>query len=171
MAFPDSFHHWHNFAFLNRGCRRRFFAFIVTSLVSYTLTFINFILGLPSLGSLVAFSAYTIRSSPISALYFLQYAIRSLTPLPLFHNYLITEIPSTSSTRIDSYEDHFASKCSTLSVLNSQTLNCVPAAVQAVLTYSLGFWVISVRKWSAESIKLIEMKRSPTSSTTESFLE
>ena len=90
MAFPDSFHHWHNFAFLNRECRRRFFAFIVTSLVSYTLTFINFILGLPSLGSSVAFSAYTIRSSPILALYFLQYAIRipnSASPFPQLSYY------------------------------------------------------------------------------------
>ena len=71
-------------------------------------------------------------------------------------HYLIIEIPitlraSASSTRIDSYTDHFASKCSTLSVLNSQTPNCVPVAIQLVLTYSLGFWVISVRKWFVES--------------------
>jgi len=69
MAFPDS-------------CRRR-------SLPSYLLVCLScmlaFILGLSSLGSSVSFSAYTIRSSPPSALYFLQYAIWIPNSLPLFH--------------------------------------------------------------------------------------
>ena len=33
--------------------------------------------------------------------------------------------------------------------------NYTPVAVKLVLNYSLGFWVISTRRWFAESIKLI----------------
>jgi hypothetical protein len=53
------------------------------------------------------------------------------------------------------YEDHFASQSSTLSILNSQMPNIAPVSVGLVLTYTLGFWAISARRWFAESIKQI----------------
>ena len=68
----------------------------------------------------VIFSAYTVRPSPLSALYFLRYAIRLPNSPSPFHFPQIISLPSASSTRINSYEDHFASQNSALSTLNSQ---------------------------------------------------
>jgi hypothetical protein len=42
-----------------------------------------------------------------------------------------------------------------LNPVNSQTLNYAPVAVGIVLTYALGFWVISARKWFGKPIKQI----------------
>ena len=40
--------------------------------------------------------------------------------------------------------------------VNSQTLNYAIVAVGIVLTYCLGFWLISARKWFTGPIKQIE---------------
>jgi hypothetical protein len=42
-----------------------------------------------------------------------------------------------------------------LNPVNSQTLNYAPVAVGIVVTYALGFWVISARRWFAGPIKQI----------------
>jgi hypothetical protein len=42
-----------------------------------------------------------------------------------------------------------------LNPVNSKTLNYAPVAVGIVLTYALGFWVISARRWFAGPIKQI----------------
>jgi hypothetical protein len=42
-----------------------------------------------------------------------------------------------------------------LNPVNSQTLNYAPVAVGIVITYALGFWVISARRWFAGPIKQI----------------
>ena len=42
-----------------------------------------------------------------------------------------------------------------LNPVNSQTLNYAPIAVGIVLTYTLGFWAISARRWFAGPIKQI----------------
>lgn len=43
-----------------------------------------------------------------------------------------------------------------LNPVNSQTLNYAPVAVGIVVTYALGFWAISARRWFAGPIKQIE---------------
>lgn len=42
-----------------------------------------------------------------------------------------------------------------LNPVNSQTLNYAPVAVGIVVTYALGFWAISARRWFAGPIKQI----------------
>lgn len=42
-----------------------------------------------------------------------------------------------------------------LNPVNSQTLNYAPVAVAVVVTYSLGFWIISARRWFAGPIRQI----------------
>jgi len=42
-----------------------------------------------------------------------------------------------------------------LNPVNSQTLNYAPVAVGIVLTYALGFWAISARRWFTGPIKQI----------------
>jgi hypothetical protein len=42
-----------------------------------------------------------------------------------------------------------------LNPVNSQTLNYAPVAVGIVLTYALGFWAISARRWFVGPIKQI----------------
>jgi len=42
-----------------------------------------------------------------------------------------------------------------LNPVNSQTLNYAPVAVGIVVAYSLGFWLVSARKWFAGPIKQI----------------
>ena len=42
-----------------------------------------------------------------------------------------------------------------LNPVNSQTLNYAPVAVGIVLTYALGFWAISARRWFVGPIKHI----------------
>ena len=45
-----------------------------------------------------------------------------------------------------------------LAPVNSQTLNYAPVAVGIVLTYALGFWAVSARRWFAGPIKQIAGK-------------
>ena len=42
-----------------------------------------------------------------------------------------------------------------LNPVNSQTLNYAPVAVGIVLTYALGFWAISARRWFVGPVKQI----------------
>jgi hypothetical protein len=42
-----------------------------------------------------------------------------------------------------------------LNPVNSQTLNYAPVAVGIILTYALGFWAISARRWFVGPIKQI----------------
>jgi hypothetical protein len=49
-----------------------------------------------------------------------------------------------------------------LAPVNSQTLNYAPVAVGIVLTYALGFWAVSARRWFAGPIKQIAGTRRAT---------
>jgi hypothetical protein len=108
-----------------------------------------------SLGSSVAFPAHTVRSSPLSALDFLRYAIRlPKSPSP-FHE-ISHNINSHQPPRHLRGSNCRGTIClPELNPVNSQTPNYAPVAVGLVLTYTLGFWAISARRWFAESIKRI----------------
>jgi hypothetical protein len=85
MAFPNS--HW--FVLSSRPCSPesealRTFVCLRTSLARMYVKFHPWPCYC-SLGSSVVFSAYTVRSSPLSALYFLRYEIRLPKPPSPFH--------------------------------------------------------------------------------------
>jgi hypothetical protein len=145
----SSFHR--DFALPNRERWGLLFAFVLVRLACA----LRFVLGLPSLGSSVAFPAYTVRSSPLSALYFLRYAIRlPKSPSP-FHE-ISHHINSHQPPRHLCGSNCRGTIClPELNPVNSQTPNYAPVAVGLVLTYTLGFWAISARRWFAESIKRI----------------
>jgi len=120
---------------------------------------LSFILGLPSLGSSVAFSAAT--SIATIGLY-ISYGI----PIAL------RVIYRSDFVRGPFHLGSFSYPVATLAVLwicfitiafilpeenpvNSQTLNYAVVAVGIVITYSLGFWVISARKWFTGPVKQI----------------
>ncbi len=178
MAFPDSY---------------RFVLFTVTllsqirstedTLSTFVLVWLactlSFILGLPSLGSSVAFSAAT--SIATIGLY-ISYGTQSdsLNSLSFSMNYLII-IGIPIALRVI-YADRFVrgpfhlGKLSypiaiaavfwiafisivfclpELNPVNSQTFNYAPVAVGIVITFSLGFWAISARMWFAGPVKQI----------------
>lgn len=120
---------------------------------------LSFILGLPSLGSSVAFSAAT-----------------SIATIGLYVSYgipiALRVIYRSRFVRGPFHLGAFSSPIATGAVLwicfifiafilpeenpvNSQTLNYAIVAVGIVVTYSLGFWVISARKWFTGPVKQI----------------
>ncbi|KAI0795906.1 APC amino acid permease [Abortiporus biennis] len=120
---------------------------------------LSFILGLPSLGSSVAFAAAT--SIATIGLY-ISYAI----PIAL------RVINRKSFVRGPFHLGPFSYPVAIMAVLwiifitiafilpqinpvNSQTLNYAIVAVGIVITYALGFWLISARKWFTGPIKQI----------------
>lgn len=120
---------------------------------------LSFILGLPSLGSSVAFSAAT--SIATIGLY-ISYGI----PIALRVIYADRFIRGPFHLGRFSYPISIAAVLwiafisivfclPELNPVNSQTLNYAPVAVGIVLTYALGFWAISARRWFAGPIKQI----------------
>jgi len=121
---------------------------------------LSFILGLPSLGSSVAFAAAT--SIATMGLY-ISYGI----PIAL------RVINRDSFVRGPFHLGSFSYPVALVAVLwigfisivfilpqenpvNSQTLNYAVVAVGIVVAYSLGFWILSARKWFTGPIKQIE---------------
>jgi amino acid transporter len=120
---------------------------------------LSFILGLPSLGSSVAFSAAT--SIATTGLY-ISYGI----PIALRVIYAGRFVRGPFHLGRFSYPIAIAAVLwiafisivfclPELNPVNSQTLNYAPVAVGIVLTYALGFWAISARRWFAGPIKQI----------------
>jgi hypothetical protein len=141
---------------------------------------LSFILGLPSLGSSVAFSAAT--SIATIGLY-TSYGMSRLTPQShSTHSHFKTITVGLPIALRVIYADRFVRgpfhlgslsyPIATAAVLwiaficivfclpelnpvNAQTLNYAPVAVGIVLAYALGFWAVSARKWFAGPIKQI----------------
>jgi hypothetical protein len=176
VAFPDSY---------------RFVLFSVTlhsqirstedTLSAFVLVWLactlSFVLGLPSLGSSVAFSAAT--SIATIGLY-ISYGTQSDSLKSLSTNYLII-IGIPIALRVI-YADRFVRGpfhlgnlsypiaiaavlwiafisivfcLPELNPVNSQTFNYAPVAVGIVITFALGFWAISARTWFAGPVKQI----------------
>ncbi|KAI0268565.1 APC amino acid permease [Russula aff. rugulosa BPL654] len=140
---------------------------------------LSFILGLPSLGSSVAFSAATsIATIGLYISYGTQFQLpKCLSPCA---NHLITHripialrvIYADRFIRGPFHLGRFSYPISIAAVLwiafisivfclpelypvNSQTLNYAPVAVGIVISYALGFWAISARRWFAGPINQI----------------
>lgn len=146
---------------------------------------LSFILGLPSLGSSVAFSAAT--SIATIGLY-TSYGTQTSKSTPSNQQSRVSppySPPLTAGLPIALrviYADRFVRgpfhlgrlsyPIATAAVLwiaficivfclpelnpvNAQTLNYAPVAVGIVLAYALGFWVVSARRWFAGPIKQI----------------
>ncbi|PCH34841.1 APC amino acid permease [Wolfiporia cocos MD-104 SS10] len=120
---------------------------------------LSFILGLPSLGSSVAFSAAT--SIATIGLY-ISYGI------PIALRVIYRKQFVRGPFHLGSYSYPIATAAVlwicfiTIAFIlpeenpvNSQTLNYAIVAVGIVITYSLGFWIISARKWFTGPIKQI----------------
>ncbi|KAH9961882.1 amino acid transporter [Russula dissimulans] len=124
---------------------------------------LSFLLGLPSLGSSVAFNAAT-----------------SITTIGLYISYglpiTLRVIYADKFVRGPFHLGKFSYPVAILAVLwvgfisiafclpqvnpvTSQTFNYAPVAVGIVLFYSLGYWVISARKWFAGPIRHIKEAR------------
>ncbi|KAI9452252.1 APC amino acid permease [Russula earlei] len=136
---------------------RRWHAPIRTVWLGCTL---SFCLGLPSLGSSVAFNAAT-----------------SITTIGLYISYgvpiALRVFYADRFVRGPFHLGKFSYPVAIVAVLwigfisivfclpqvnpvNSKTFNYAPVAVGIVLAYSLGFWVISARKWFSGPVKQIE---------------
>jgi len=121
---------------------------------------LSFLLGLPSLGSTVAFSAAT--SIATIGLY-ISYAIPVALRLVYRHNFVRGPFhlgPFSYPVAIASVTwIAFISVVFCLPELNpvdSQTLNYAPVAVGIVITYAFGFWLLSARKWFTGPVAQIE---------------
>ncbi|EMD35719.1 hypothetical protein CERSUDRAFT_115678 [Gelatoporia subvermispora B] len=120
---------------------------------------LSFILGLPSLGSSVAFSAATsIATMGLYISYGIPIALRVIYRAQFvrgpFHlgrfSYPIAIISVIWICFIS-----IVFILPELNPVNSQTLNYAIVAVGIVIAYSMGFWVISARKWFTGPIKQI----------------
>ncbi|ETW76750.1 putative amino acid transporter [Heterobasidion irregulare TC 32-1] len=121
---------------------------------------LSFLLGLPSLGSSVAFSAAT--SIATIGLY-ISYAI-PIALRVIYHDQFVRgpfhlgvfsfPVAITAVTWIAFISIVFI--LPELNPVNSQTLNYAIVAVGIVLAYSLGFWFLSARKWFTGPVKQIE---------------
>ncbi|KAI0299995.1 amino acid transporter [Multifurca ochricompacta] len=120
---------------------------------------LSFILGLPSLGSSVAFSAAT--SIATIGLY-ISYGI----PIALRVIYAHRFVRGPFHLGKFSYPISIAAVLwiafisivfclPELNPVNSQTLNYAPVAVGIVITYAFGFWLVSARTWFAGPVKQI----------------
>ncbi|KAH8826370.1 APC amino acid permease [Flagelloscypha sp. PMI_526] len=124
---------------------------------------LSFILGLPSLGSTVAFAAAT-----------------SIATLGLYISYglpiLLRVINRDAFVRGPFHLGKFSYPVAVIAVVwimfitivfilpqvnpvNSQTLNYAVVAVGIVVTYSIGFWLISARKWFVGPVKQIDAEK------------
>ncbi|KIY50136.1 amino acid transporter [Fistulina hepatica ATCC 64428] len=124
---------------------------------------LSFLLGLPSLGSSVAFSAatsiatiglYTSYAIPIGLrLYNRAAFVRGPFHLGKF-SYPIAAIAVTWNAFIT-----IAFILPEENPVNSQTLNYAIVAVGIVIVYSVGFWLISAHKWFIGPVKQIEAEQ------------
>jgi len=124
---------------------------------------LSFILGLPSLGSYVAFSA----ANSIAAIgLYISYGI----PIALRVVYADRFVRGPFHLGRFSYAISAAALLwiafitivfclPELNPVNSQTLNYTPVAVGVAVVYSLGFWILSARKWFAGPIRQIIEER------------
>ena len=140
---------------------------------------LSFILGLPSLGSSVAFSAAT--RYEMSPLYLYRlFTVSRLFSIATIGLYISYGIPIV--LRLWNYKDFdrgpfhlgkFSYPVAIVAVLwiclisivfvlpqatpvNSQTLNYAVVAVGIVVLYSVTFWLVSARKWFKGPVKQIE---------------
>ncbi|THH14288.1 hypothetical protein EW146_g6021 [Bondarzewia mesenterica] len=121
---------------------------------------LSFILGLPSLGSSVAFSAATsIATIGLYISYAIPIALRVIysdqfVRGPFHLGSFSFPVAITAVTWIAFISIVFI--LPELNPVNSQTLNYAIVAVGIVITYSMGFWFISARKWFTGPVKQIE---------------
>jgi len=121
---------------------------------------LSFILGLPSLGSSVAFAAATsIATIGLYISYGIPIALRVINRDhfvrgPFHLGAFSYPIAITAVLWIAFIAIAFI--LPQVNPVNSQTLNYAVVAVGIVITYSLGFWLISARKWFTGPIKQIE---------------
>ncbi|KZT30162.1 APC amino acid permease [Neolentinus lepideus HHB14362 ss-1] len=120
---------------------------------------LSFILGLPSLGSSVAFSAATsIATIGLYISYAIPIALRVIYRKhfvrgPFHLGKFSYPIAVTAVTWIAFISIIFILPQE--NPVNSQTLNYAIVAVGIVSTYSFGFWLISARKWFTGPVKQI----------------
>ncbi|TFK20172.1 APC amino acid permease [Coprinopsis marcescibilis] len=136
---------------------------------------LSFILGLPSLGSVVAFSAAT--SIATIGLY-ISYGI----PIALRVLYRDKFIRGPFHLRGFSYPIAITAVLwicfiSVVFILpqvnpvNSQTLNYAIVAVGVVVVYSVGFWFLSAKRWFTGPVRQIELDTQASASESTSQLE
>jgi amino acid transporter len=121
---------------------------------------LSFILGLPSLGSAVAFSAAT--SIATIGLY-ISYGIPILLRV-IYRDQFVRgpfhlgnfSYPVALAAVMWIVFISIAFILPSLNPVNSQTLNYSVVAVGIVLIYSVGFWLISARKWYTGPIRQIQ---------------
>ncbi|KAI0288599.1 APC amino acid permease [Russula brevipes] len=125
---------------------------------------LSFVLGLPSLGSSVAFSAATsIATIGLYTSYGLPIALRVVfadrfVRGPFHLGKLSYPISIAAVLWIVFISIVFC--LPELNPVNSQTLNYAPVAVGIVLVYSLGFWIVSARTWFTGPIRQIAVRQS-----------
>jgi len=121
---------------------------------------LSFILGLPSLGSSVAFAAATsIATIGLYISYAIPIALRVVN-----REYFVRgpfhlgafSYPIALSAVLWITFISIAFILPQINPVDSQTLNYAVVAVGIVVTYSLGFWLISARKWFTGPVKQIE---------------
>ena len=120
---------------------------------------LSFILGLPSLGSSVAFSAATsIATIGLYISYGIPIALR-VAYAPRFvrgpFHLGAFSFPVASAAVLWICFITIAFVLPEENPVDSQTLNYAVVAVGIVVAYSLGFWVVSARKWFTGPVKQI----------------
>ncbi|KAF8645298.1 hypothetical protein AX16_007925, partial [Volvariella volvacea WC 439] len=121
---------------------------------------LSFILGLPSLGSSVAFAAATsIATIGLYISYAIPIALRiinhqSFTRGPFHLGRFSFLVAVTAVLWVGFISTAFV--LPQVNPVDSQTLNYAIVAVGIVILYSGGFWLISARKWFTGPIKQIE---------------
>ncbi|EIN06876.1 APC amino acid permease [Punctularia strigosozonata HHB-11173 SS5] len=121
---------------------------------------LSFILGLPSLGSAVAFSAATsIATIGLYISYAIPIALRVIYRKhfvrgPFHLGAFSYPVALISVTWIAFIAIAFILPAE--NPVSSQTLNYSIVAVGIVITYSMGFWLLSARKWFIGPVKQIE---------------
>jgi len=120
---------------------------------------LSFILGLPSLGSSVAFAAATsIATIGLYTSYGLPIALRVVyadrfVRGPFHLGKFSYPIAIAAVLWIAFISIVFC--LPQLNPVNSKTLNYAPVAVGIVLSYALGLWALSARKWFTGPVKQI----------------
>ena len=120
---------------------------------------LSFILGLPSLGSTVAFSAATsIATIGLYVSYAIPIALRLVYRKKFvkgpFHLGKASEVVAAIAITWIGFIS-IAFILPQENPVNSQSLNYAIVAVGIVVTYSLGLWVLSARKWFKGPVKQI----------------
>ncbi|KAI0732146.1 amino acid/polyamine transporter I [Fomitopsis betulina] len=132
---------------------------------------LSFILGLPSLGSAVAFSAATsIATIGLYISYGVPIALRvAYAPRfvrgPFHLGALSLPVASVAVVWIAFITVAFV--LPEENPVGAQTLNYAAVAVGIVLAYALGFWVLSARKWFTGPIKQVNGERSGAETTSD----